>query len=84
MGQQFTVFTNQKSLKFLLDQRAADEGQQKWLSKLLGYNFEVKYKAGSENRVADALSRTFCFSSLSFPWLLNGRIWKLKFWLTDG
>jgi len=57
IGQQFTVFT---------DQRVADKSQQKWLSKLLGYNFEIKYKARPENRVADALSKTFHFS-FSFP-----------------
>jgi len=66
LGQQFTVFTDQKSLKYLLDQRVVEEGQQWWLSKLLGYNFEIKYKASSDNRVADALSRKFHYSSISF------------------
>lgn len=31
--------------------------QQKWLSKLLDYDFIVEYKRGPENRVTDALSR---------------------------
>lgn len=30
---------------------------QRWIIKLLGYSFEVQFKPGSSNRVADALSR---------------------------
>ena len=31
--------------------------QQKWISKLIGYDFTMEYKKGVENRVIDALSR---------------------------
>lgn len=31
--------------------------QQKWLSKLLGYDINVEYKKGLDNKVVDALSR---------------------------
>jgi len=80
LGQQFTIFTDQKSLKFLLDQMVAEEGQQRWLSKLLGYNFEIKYKVGSDNRVANALSRKFHYSFFLFLLLLNRLISKQRSW----
>ncbi|KAF7833873.1 Retrovirus-related Pol polyprotein from transposon 17.6 [Senna tora] len=38
-------------------QRIIDPDQQKWVSKLMGYNFEIQYKPGVENKAADALSR---------------------------
>ena len=41
------------------------EDQQKWVTKLLGFDFEIKYKAGNENRVADALSRKLQYSAIS-------------------
>lgn len=45
------------SLKHLLDQKLSTTLQQKWISKLLGFDYEVQYKKGTENRAADVLSR---------------------------
>jgi hypothetical protein len=56
-GRRFTVRTDHYSLKFLLDQRLATIPQHHWVGKLLGFDFEVEYKSGAQNTVADALSR---------------------------
>ena len=57
LGKSFLVKTDQRSLKFLLEQRVIQPQYQKWISKLLGYSFEVVYKPGLENKAANALSR---------------------------
>jgi hypothetical protein len=57
LGQPFVVRTDQQSLKFLLKQKVGTPFQQKWVTKLLGYDFTFEYKKGVDNRVADALSR---------------------------
>ena len=65
LGRKFVVLTDQKSLKFLVDQRMMGEDQQKWMAKLLGFDFEIRYKAGKENRAADALSRKAYYNAIS-------------------
>ena len=44
-------------MKYFLEQRISSEEQQKWVTKMLGYDFEIIYKKGKLNVVADALSR---------------------------
>ncbi|KAJ0555261.1 putative nucleotidyltransferase, Ribonuclease H [Helianthus annuus] len=53
----FTIRTDQKSLKHLLEQKITTPLQHTWLSKLMGYDYDIIYKKGAENSVADALSR---------------------------
>lgn len=55
LGRKFMVFTDQ-SLKDFWDQKITMEAQQKWLYKLMGFDFIVVYKKGKENIVDDALS----------------------------
>ncbi|PWA98195.1 hypothetical protein CTI12_AA000110 [Artemisia annua] len=56
-GHHFIIKTDQQSLKYFLEQRVTSLLQQKWLAKLMGLDYEIVYKKGTENKVADALSR---------------------------
>lgn len=47
LGNHFIVRTDQKSLKWLLQQKLSTPFQQFWLSKLMGFDYEVQYKKGS-------------------------------------
>ena len=69
LGRPFTVKTDQKSLKFLMEQRITTPAQARWLPKLLGYDYVIEYKRGPENQGADALSRMVeCnFLAVSLP-----------------
>ena len=53
----FVIKTDHKSLCHLQDQTLSTDWQKKAMAKLAGLQFKLQYKKGTENRVADALSR---------------------------
>jgi len=57
LGKKFFIQTDHCSLKYLLEQRIVTPEQQKWVAKLLGYDYEILYRPGRENSTANALSR---------------------------
>ena len=56
-GEQFEVFSDQKSLKYIFKQRDLNMRQRRWMEYLEEYDFTLHYHPGKANVVADALSR---------------------------
>jgi hypothetical protein len=59
LGKCFQIKTDHQSLKYFLEQRLSSPEQQKWVTKLFGYDYEIIYKKGKDNVVVDALSRKY-------------------------
>ena len=85
IGIHFEVKTGHDSLKYFLEQRLSSEEKQKWVKKMLGYEFEIIYKKGKQNVVADALSRKdedveallYAISIIQPDWIVEARYeWK--------
>jgi hypothetical protein len=86
LGQRFQIKTNHQSLKYFLEQHISSPEQQKWVTKLFGYDYEIIYKKGKDNVVVDALTQKYeeegSLFSLSFivpDWLQAVR----QEWLQD-
>lgn len=57
LGRHFIIWTHQQSLKFITEQREVGVEYQQWVSKLLGYDIEIKFKPIITNKAADTFSR---------------------------
>ena len=57
VGNKFVVKTDHNNLRYFLTKKDLNEMQQKWLSKIQAFDFDIEYVKGKNNVVADALSR---------------------------
>ena len=55
--EQFEVFSDHKSLKYIFTQQDLNMRQLRWMEYLEDYDFTLHYHLGKVNVVADALSR---------------------------
>lgn len=69
IGRRFIIQTDQRSLRYLLE-------QQKWMGKLAGYDYEIVYKPGNTNLVADALSRVHGSPTLDAIFVPQSSLWE--------
>ncbi|QRW21232.1 Transposon Ty3-I Gag-Pol polyprotein [Rhizoctonia solani] len=58
-GMKFKVLTNHKALEFLLTQKELNARQVRWLETINEFNCTIRYIKGSQNVLADALSRIY-------------------------
>ena len=56
-GEEFEVYSNHTSLKYIFTQRDLNMRQRRWMEFLEDYDFTLHYHPGKANVVADALNR---------------------------
>ena len=56
-GETCQIFTDHKSLKYLLTQKELKLRQRRWLELIKDYELVIEYHPGKANVVADALSK---------------------------
>ena len=57
VGEEIHSVHRSKKLEIFVRTKGSIQNQQNWLAKLMGYDFDIVYKAGKTNKVADALCR---------------------------
>ena len=72
LGGSFVVRTDNNPLTYLLTSAKLDATGQRWVAQLADFQFAIEYRAGRENRDADALSRLSCLQPERVALVLNG------------
>ena len=71
MGSKFKIKTDHNNLKYFLEHKELNERQQKWVSKVQAYDFEIGYVKGKTNAILNALSiqpASLSLMSISIDW----------------
>jgi hypothetical protein len=71
VGARFVVKLDHNSLKYFLEQKDLNERQQKWVSRIQAYDFDIEFVKGKNNVVVDALSRRpsiYAVTDVSVDW----------------
>ena len=77
IGSSFTVFTDNNPLCYLQMSAKLNATELRWAAELASFNFDIKYKPGRNNTVADALSRKKAHS----PGPAGVRVEETRAWL---
>ena len=57
VGAKFLVHTDHNRLRYFLEQQDLNERQQKWVSKVQAFDFDIEYVKGKNNVVVEAFSK---------------------------
>jgi hypothetical protein len=75
LGCHFHIKIDHHCLKYFLEQWLSSPEQNKWLAKILGYDYEIIYKKGKDNIAVHALSRKHEEDGSLFSLSLPGHDW---------
>jgi hypothetical protein len=91
VGEKCFVRKDHNSIKYFLDQKDLNERQQKWVSKIQAYGFDIEFVKGKNNVVVDSQSRrpsVYAMTDISVDWkahlLLEYSKNRFAFELMDG
>ncbi|KAG8493058.1 hypothetical protein CXB51_010375 [Gossypium anomalum] len=70
-GEKYRVYTDHKSLKYLMSQKDLNLRQRRWLELLKDYELVIDYHPGKANVVVDALSKKLLFTLRAMNTLLK-------------
>jgi hypothetical protein len=66
LGKRLQINKNHQCFKYFLEQPPSPLEQQKWVTKIFGYDYEIIYKKCKDNVVVDAISKKYEYEGSRF------------------